>query len=77
MEEQEMARTRKNAQDTLEQKIDAAKEKVIRTKAAYDKAVDELQVLLDKKKAMQTQDLIKAISESNKTFEEIMQFIKG
>lgn len=71
-----MARARKNAQDTLEQKIETAKEKVIKTKAAYDKAVDELQVLLDKKKAMQTQDLIKAISESSKTFDEIMQFIK-
>lgn len=72
-----MARTRKSAQDTLEQKIETAKEKVIKTKAAYDKAVDELQVLLDKKKAMQTQDLVKAISESSKTFDEIMQFIKG
>ena len=72
-----MAGTRKNAKDSLEQKIETAKEKVIKTKAAYDKAVDELQVLLDKKKAMQTQDLVKAISESGKTFDEIMQFIKG
>ena len=50
---------------------------MIKTKAAYEKAVDELQVLLDKKKALQTEDLMKAISKSNKTFDEIMKFIKG
>ncbi|MDO4194501.1 MAG: hypothetical protein Q4D24_14510 [Erysipelotrichaceae bacterium] len=72
-----MARTRKSGQETLDQKIELAKQKVIKTKAAYEKAVDELQVLLDKKKALQTQDLMKAISESDKTFEEIIQFIKG
>ena len=72
-----MARTRKTGQETLDQKIEMAKQKVIKTKAAHDKAVDELQVLLDKKKAMQAQDLMKAVSESGKTFEEIMRFIKG
>lgn len=72
-----MARTRKSGQETLDQKIELAKQKVIKTKAAHEKAVDELQVLLDKKKALQTQDLMKAISESDKSFEEIMQFIKG
>ena len=72
-----MARTRKNGQETLDKKIELAKQKVIKTKAAHEKAVGELQVLLDKKKALQTQDMMKAISESDKTFEEIMQFIKG
>ena len=72
-----MVRTRKSGQETLDQKIELAKQKVIKTKAAHEKAVDELQVLLDKKKALQTQDLMKAISESDRSFEEIMQFIKG
>lgn len=72
-----MARTRKSGQETLEQKIELAKQKVIKTKAAHEKAVDELQVLLDKKKALQTQDLMKAIAESDKSFEEIIQYIKG
>ena len=71
-----MARGRKTNQ-TIDQKIETAQQKVIKTKAAYDKAVDELQVLIDKKKALQTQDLMKAISESSKTLEEIIQFIKG
>ena len=30
---------------------------------------------VDKKKALQTEDLMKAISKSSKTFDEIMQFI--
>jgi hypothetical protein len=71
----EMARPRKTGAEGLEQKIEQAKQKVIKTKAAHERAVDELQVLLDKKKALQTEELMKAITESDKTFEEIMQFI--
>jgi hypothetical protein len=70
-----MARTRKTGAESLEQKIEKAKQKVIKTKAAHEQAVDELQVLLDKKKALQTEELMKAITESDKTFEEIMKFI--
>jgi hypothetical protein len=72
---QEMARTRRTGAESLEQKIEQAKQKVIKTKEAHEQAVDELQVLLDKKKAFQTEELMKAITESDKTFEEIMQFI--
>ena len=36
---------------SIEQQIEKAQEKVIRTKAAYEKAVDELQKLLDKRDA--------------------------
>ena len=42
-----MARGRKTAADTLEQQIERAQEKVIKTKAAYERAVDALQKLLD------------------------------
>ena len=73
----EMARSRKSSKETLDAKIELGKQKVIRTKAAYEKAVDELQVLLDKKKALQTEDLIKAIEKSDKTFDEIMRFVEG
>jgi len=50
---------------------------VIRTKAAYDEAVDELQKLLDKQTALQTEELMKAIANSGKPYEEILRFIKG
>ena len=72
-----MARKRKAGMESLDQKIEAAKQKVIKTKAAHEKAVDELQVLLDKKKALQTDELMKAISASDKSFDEIIRFIGG
>lgn len=71
-----MARTRKTGMESLNQKIEQAKQKVIKTKAAHEQAVDELQILLDKKKALQTDELMQAISKSEKTFEEIMRFIE-
>lgn len=61
--------------ESLEEKIEKAQQKVIRTKAAYDNAVDELQVLLDKQTALQTKELIKAIANSDKSYQEILNFI--
>lgn len=46
-----MGRPRKNnIADTMEQQIEKAQGKVIKTKAAYDTAVKDLQKLLDKRK---------------------------
>lgn len=70
-----MARGRKTAADTLEQQIEKAQEKVIKTKAAYDRAVDALQKLLDKRDAQRKDDLWKAVINSSKTYEEIMELI--
>jgi len=61
--------------ESLEQKIEIAQERVIRTKSVYDSAVDDLQKLLDKRTALQTEELVKAITNSSKSYEEIMQFI--
>ena len=63
------------SKEALEKKIEKAQEKVIRTKAAYDAAVDELQVLLDKQTAMQADMVMRAIAKSNKTIDEILRFI--
>ena len=43
-----MARGRKSTTETLEQQIEKAQGKVIRTKSAYDNAVSSLQKLLGK-----------------------------
>lgn len=61
--------------ESLEQKIKKAQEQVIRAKAVYDEKVDELQKLLDKRSALQQQEIIKAIANSSKSYEEIMRFI--
>lgn len=44
-----MARGRKAVPETIDQQIEKAQEKVIKTKAAYDQAVSSLQKLLDKR----------------------------
>jgi len=68
-----MART--VGMEALEQKIEKAQERVIRTKAAYDEAVDDLQKLLDKKTALEEQEIIKAVASSNKSYAEIIRFL--
>ncbi|MBQ8665611.1 MAG: hypothetical protein IJ526_01960 [Lachnospiraceae bacterium] len=72
-----MARVRATGMEALEQKIEKAQEKVIRTKKAHEKAVEELQELLDKQAAFRTDEIMKAITNSSKTYEEIMKFINA
>lgn len=74
-----MARGRKpvNVSGTLEQQIEKAQEKVIKTKQAYDAAVDALQKLLDKRDAKRKEDLWNAIIKSDKSYEEILKFINA
>ena len=47
----------------------------VKPKAVYDEKVDELQKLLDKRSALPQQEIIKAIANSSKSYEEIMRFI--
>lgn len=68
-----MART--VGMEALEQKIEKAQERVIRTKAAYDEAVNDLQKLLDKKTALEEQEIIKAVTNSKKSYAEIIRFL--
>lgn len=70
-----MARGRKAIDDTLEQKIEKAQEKVIRTKSAYDSAVELLQKLLDKRDSKRKDDLWNAVIKSDRSYEEILEII--
>lgn len=63
------------ATDILEQKIEKAQERVKRTKKSYDEAVHELQKLLDKRTALRADEIMKAIANSNRSYEEILDFI--
>ena len=72
-----MGRPRKNnIADTMEQQIEKAQAKVIKTKAAYDTAVKDLQKLLDKRDAQRKDTLWKAILKSEKTYDEILSYIE-
>ena len=43
----------------------------------YDKAVDELEKLLMKRKERDNKQLLKAFSESEKTLAEVIEFLQG
>ena len=73
-----MARTRKQlGMDAMNQLIEAAEADVIRAKKKYDEATDNLKALLDKKKALQTEELMKAVMKSSRSYEEILRFIQS
>lgn len=46
---------------SIDEKIEKAKELVVRTKLKYDLAVDELEKLMVKKEEMKKQEVMKAI----------------
>lgn len=70
-----MARTRRNI--PLDEKIEKAQNAVLQAKEKYDAAVEELNLLLKKKREIQTKEIQKALEASEKSFEEIMEFLVG
>lgn len=72
-----MARMRRSSEQTLEYRIEQAEAKVAKTRAAHEKAVDELKKLYDIQKARQNEELLKALETSRHSFDEIMAFITG
>ena len=62
---------------SLEQKIEKAQEQVSKTKKAYDTAIATLSDLLDKRDAIRKDELIKAMAKSDRTYEEVLEFLNG
>ena len=74
----EMARARKTRRSvTLDSKITAAQEKVVRAKARYEKAVKALEALMEKREESRRRELMEAVRKSDHTYEEILCFIRG
>lgn len=72
-----MGRPRKNTiTENIEEQIEKAQAKVIKTKGAYEAAVDGLQKLLDKRDAQKKDELWEAIMRSGKSYDEILRYIK-
>ena len=61
----------------LEEKIEKVQINVAETIVKYDKAVDELEKLLMKRKERDNKQLLKAFSESEKTLAEVIEFLQG
>ena len=70
-----MARTISKA--TLEKKISKLETAISKNRQQYDQLTKELKELLDKQKAMQSEELMKAIADSSRSYEDILQYIKG
>lgn len=68
-----MARTKQGV--SINEKITKAQNTVARAKEKYELAVKELRTLMEKKETMMRQELLKAIENSNKTHDEILEFI--
>lgn len=62
---------------SIDEKIEKAKASVERLKAKYDAAVDELNNLMAKRDELKKEELITAIISSNKSYDEILNFIKN
>lgn len=62
---------------SLAEKIERAQAVVAVTKAKYDAAVEELEKLLSRKRELESKELLKAFAESDKSYDEIMAFLKS
>ena len=65
------------SKESLEQKIEKVQKAISRNREQYDKLTAELEELHKKQKALQSEELLKAIAGSSRSFEEIMEFIQG
>ena len=62
---------------TLDEKIEKAEAAMIAAKAKYDKALDEMEKLVTKKKQQNDKKILEAYHAGNKSTEEIIAFIMG
>ena len=68
---------RMTSMEALEKRIEKAQEKVSRAKKQYDDAIAVLSDLFDKRDALKRDELVKAIIKSDKTYEEVIDFLSG
>ncbi len=62
---------------SLDEKIDKAEAAVIAAKIKYDKALDELEKLVTKRKQLDDKKLLEAYHASDKSVDEILAFLQS
>lgn len=62
--------------ESLEQKIAKIEKAISKNREQYDRLTTELEELHKKQKAIQSEELLKAIEGSSKSYEEILDFIQ-
>ena len=68
---------RMTSMEALDKKIEKAQELVSRRKKLYDEAIAALSDLLNKRDALRRDELVKAIMNSDRTYEEVMEFLNA
>lgn len=72
-----MARPRKDGNTTIEDQITRQEDAVAKAKAKYDAEVVKLKDLYAKKDEIKKKELLKAVENSERSYEEIMEFLGG
>ena len=67
-----MARTRRS----LDERIEEQEQVVSKAREHYESEVNKLEQLMNKRDELQKKELMKAIEDSSRSFEEIMQFLQ-
>ena len=62
---------------SLDEKIEKAEAAVISAKEKYDKALDELEKLVTKRKQLNDKRLLEAYNTSERTIDEIIEFLRA
>ena len=65
------------SKESLEQKIEKVEKAISRNREQYEKLTAEPEELHQKQKAIQSEELLKAIAESSRSYEEILRFIQS
>ena len=72
-----MARPRKDGNTTIEDQITKQEDAVAKANAKYDAEVVKLKDLYAKKDEIKKKELLKAVENSKRSYEEIMEFLGG
>lgn len=68
-----MARIRRS----LDERIEEQEQAVSKAKEHYETEVNKLEKMMNKRDELQKEELMKAIEDSNRSFDEILQFLQG
>lgn len=61
----------------IDDKIRRAQDEVVKAKEKYDTKIAVLEELMAKKRAMQNEELLKLFENSNRSYEEVAEFLKS
>ena len=62
---------------TIEDRINKAEAVVIKAKEKYEAALEDLNRLVNKKKEMESKELMRAYKKSERSLEEVLEFLGG